>query len=344
MKRIKKDLSYLKKDIRELLDGQFPEGSDDEIFRDMLYNVAQLREDHFDVLETRLLHTAFRELRYAMKVFKPYRAIPKAAVFGSARTPKDHPNYKIANDFGEKLVKKGWMVITGGASGIMEAAMVGAGTQNSFGLNIMLPFEQFPNPMILGDLKLVNFKYFFTRKLMFLKESEATVLFPGGFGTFDEGFESFTLVQTGKAKPRPLILVDAKGSAYWSSLLKLIKKNLLEEKLISPSDLSLMEHFQDPQKAVDGLVHFYRYYDSSRFLKEKYLIRLKRPLSDDELKEINIQFKDLCVGGGFERLKDLSEDNHPDQSLERIVFPFNKTGYSRLRQLIDYFNALPPLS
>ena len=344
MRISEKDLIRFKKDIGSLLGNDFPPSSDDEIFREMLLNIAQLRNENLDTLEIRLLNTAFKELRYALKIFKPYRSIPKAAVFGSARTKPSHPNYKMAESFGRALVKKGWMAITGGASGIMEAVMVGAGAEHSFGLNIMLPFEQEPNWVIRNNMKLINFKYFFTRKLMFLKESEATVLFPGGFGTFDEGFESFTLVQTGKAKPRPLVLVDAPGSDYWHSLLRLLKKNLLEENLISPKDLSLVRHFQENEGAVAELTLFYKNYDSSRFLRDKYLVRLKRPISDDELKNVSAQFKDLCAKGGIERLADIGEDDNQDPALERLVFHFDRSSYSRLRELIDCLNAMPTLS
>ncbi len=338
-KRLKKNLDQFRGELTELLEGEIPRNAEDEIFRDMLFNIAQLREEKLDTLEIRLLNTAFKELRYAMKIFKPYRLIPKAAVFGSARTPAEHPNFKFAAAFGKKLAKKGWMIITGGASGIMEAAMVGAGAQNSFGLNILLPFEQDANPVIKGNSKLVYFKYFFTRKLMFLKESEATVLFPGGFGTFDEGFESFTLVQTGKAKPRPLALIDTPGSVYWSSLLELLKKNMEEEGLVSPGDLTLMRHFQNADAAVEELTGFYRNYHSSRFLKDNYLVHLKKPLEAPALARINRDFKDIVTEGGFERLEDLSEDDNKDVSLERLVFHFNRSSYSRLRQLIDTLNT-----
>lgn len=315
-------------------------GSESEVFYDMLYNIGLLKEEKFDLTELRLLNTAFKELRYALKVFKPYRSIPKAAVFGSARTPKHHESYKIAADFGKKLASKGWMIITGGASGIMEAAMVGAGTNNSFGLNIMLPFEQDANPVIKGDQKLVYFKYFFTRKLMFLKESEATVLFPGGFGTFDEGFESFTLVQTGKAKPRPLVLVDFEGSHFWKSTLDLFKKTMEADGLISTGDLGLIRHFQDPDKAVHELLHFYTNYHSSRFLKDQYLIRTKKPIPPEKYVVMNKEFKDLITQGGFAPLANINEDDIKDPKLGRVVFHFNRSSYSRLRLLIDYLNTL----
>ena len=340
MKRLRKDLSSFKKDLAELMENDFPSGAENEIFHEMLFNIGKLREEKLDVLELRLLNTAFAELRYALKVFKPYRSIPKAAVFGSARLPKHHPDFKLAERFGKKLAKQGWMLITGGASGIMEAAMIGAGAKNSFGLNIMLPFEQQANETIRGNAKLIFFKYFFTRKLMFLKESQATVLFPGGFGTFDEGFESFTLVQTGKARPRPLVFVDTPQSVFWKSLTTFIKKNMGGGGLISPHDLSLMRHVQSEDAAVKEVVGFYRNYDSSRFLRDQYLIRLKKPVSDEALRYVNAHFRDIVTGGSFERLDDLGVDDNQGLSLYRIVFNFDRSNYARLRELIDYLNSL----
>ncbi len=323
----------------ELLESNDPQG-DDQIFFDMLFNIGQVREEKFDIVDLRLLNTAFKELRYALKVFKPYRNIPKAAVFGSARTPATDPNYKFAQEFGKKLAKKGWMVITGGASGIMEAAMHGAGADKSFGLNIMLPFEQDANAVIKGDAKLVFFKYFFTRKLMFLKESQATVLFPGGFGTFDEGFESFTLVQTGKAKPRPLVLMDTPDSQFWKSTLQLFKTNMEDTGLISKGDLGLIRHHQDADAGVEELVGFYKNYHSSRFYRDQYLIRLRKKLSADSYAKLNTDHKDILKNGTFEELTEFQEDDVKDASLGRVVFSFNKTHYNGLRRLIDFLNTL----
>ena len=339
-KRPKQDLSRFKKDLIEILSKDALSGFEEEIYQEMLLNIGLLRDERLDIANLRLLNTAFKELRYAMKIFKPYRGIPKAAVFGSARTPISHANFKQAAAFGKSLAKKGWMIITGGAAGIMEAAMVGAGAKNSFGLNILLPFEQHANLTITGNEKLIFFKYFFTRKLMFLKESDATVLFPGGFGTFDEGFESFTLVQTGKAKPRPLVLVDPPRSQYWRSTMRLLKNNMEHNKLISPEDMSLIRHFQDAEAASNEVTHFYFNYHSSRFLKDQYLIRLRQPISDATLKKISISFKDILSKGGFERFTDIQDDDMQDPALERIVFYFNRMSYSRLRQLIDHLNLI----
>jgi len=340
MPRPRKDLSSFRQQLVDLLGDAHDASVENEIFREMLYNIGKLQNEKLDVLELRLLSTAFAELRYALSVFKPYRGIPKAAVFGSARLKGDHADYKIATDFGKKLAKKGWMIITGGAAGIMEAAMIGAGAKNSFGLNILLPFEQQANPTIRGNAKLVFFKYFFTRKLMFLKESEATVLFPGGFGTFDEGFESFTLVQTGKARPRPLLLVDRPKSLFWKDTISFFDRHMKKGGLISPSDLSLMRHFQDADKAVEEITGFYRNYHSSRFLKDQYLIRLKKPLAQAALVRINTTFKDILASGRFEPLDDFRGDDHADTTLYRLAFNFDRSGYARLRQLIDYLNTL----
>jgi len=340
LRRSDKQITDFRKNLIDLIENEYPKFSENNIYQDMLFNIEQLRQEKLDVVELRLLNTAFKELRYAMRVFKPYRSIPKAAVFGSARTPANHPNFKFAEKFGKKLAKKGWMLITGGASGIMEAAMIGAGAKNSFGLNILLPFEQEANPVIKGNAKLIFFKYFFTRKLMFLKESEATVLFPGGFGTYDEGFESFTLVQTGKAKPRPIVLMDTPGSTFWKSSLQLFKKNMEDERLISKGDLSLMRHFQDADAATEELVRFYSNYHSSRFFKDRYLIRLRKPLSDTELDHLNRDFKGMIAGGRFERLTDLTEEDNKEKGLERLVFDFDRSSYNHLRLLIDHLNIL----
>ncbi|MCG3175762.1 MAG: hypothetical protein MOGMAGMI_00695 [Candidatus Omnitrophica bacterium] len=339
--RTKKDLTRFREDLRELLEGGFDEHTEDAVFSEMLYNVAQLRDEKLDMAEIRLINTAFKELRYALKVFKPFRDIPKAAVFGSARTPRSHPDFRFAEEFGRKLSRRGWMIITGGASGIMEAAMVGAGAQKSFGLNIMLPFEQSANPIIRGNEKLIFFKYFFTRKLMFLKESQATVLFPGGFGTFDEGFESFTLVQTGKARPRPLVLMDPPGSRFWSTFMDFVRTEIEGGKFISPRDLHLLKHCQSAGEAVDHILGFYDNYVSSRFLKDHFLIRLRRPIKDKDLEKLARKHASMIAdGGGMRRFTDLAMDDDPDPALERIWFKFDRTSYSQLRLLIDDLNEL----
>lgn len=323
----------------DVMQREHPHGTEERMYHDLLHSIERLKQGGFNTVELRLINTALRELRYSMSIFKEYYKTPKAAVFGSARTPNNHPDYKIAKKFGAELTRRGWMTITGGASGIMEAAMVGAGAKNSFGLNIRLPFEQDANFIIRSNKKLMNFKYFFTRKLMFLKESAATVLFPGGFGTFDEAFESMTLVQTGKAKPRPIVLVDHRGSDYWEVLMDALKRTMERDRLITPGDLTLMRHFQDPEDAAEEIVRFYRNYHSSRFFNDQYLIRTKKRITAGELKLINTEFKDLVAKGKFIRMDDVQEDDEKNPKLDRILFHFTRSGYHRLRALIDVLNA-----
>jgi len=338
-----RDLERIQKELIEIMRDQHPKSREDRLFHDMMYSIELIREGKFDIMELNLISNAMRELRYSLHVFKAYYKFPKIAVFGSARTPSTHPDYKYAKAFGKAAAKAKWMVITGGASGIMEAAMVGAGTKYSFGLNIKLPFEQDANTVIQNNRKLMNFKYFFTRKLMFLKESAATVLFPGGFGTFDEGFESLTLVQTGKAKPRPIILIDPPGSDYWDKILKALKDTLEKQGWVSPGDLDFMKHYHDSDAAMNDILKFYSNYESSRFYKDEYLIRVRKPILDSQLKKINDEFGDLFgkkATKKFRILDKVSDDELKDNKLTGLIFPFNRSDYYRLRCLIDHLNNL----
>ena len=316
-----------------------PRDVEERMFLELLESIEIMREGKFDIMELRLLNSAVKELRHALGVFKEYYTIPKVAVFGSARTSPQHLDYKIAKQFGRALSREGWMIITGGASGIMEAAMVGAGAKNSFGLNIVLPFEQDASPVIRNNNKLMFFKYFFTRKLIFLKESAATVLFPGGFGTFDEGFESLTLIQTGKARPRPVVLIDEPGSDYWDKILAVMKDTMEKHGHITPGDLELARHVHDPAEAVKEIVHFYSNFHSSRFFKDEYLVRLKKPVKAPQLKQLNREFKDLLTRGSFRLMTKVDEDDVKDPSLERLVFSFNRSSFHRLRTLVDTLNT-----
>lgn len=315
-------------------------GMEEQIIQEMLTTIARLQDKDVELIDLKILGTALKELRYAFSVFKKYRGIRKVAVFGSARLPKNDMNYRLAQEFGRQIAQRGWMVITGGASGVMEAAMRGAGAEKSFGLNILLPFEQEANPIIRGNKKLMNFKYFFTRKLMFLKESDATVLFPGGFGTLDEGFESLTLVQTGKAKPRPILLLDHPDSDYWKTLLQFFRTHLADAGMINLQDLDLALHLQDAARAAEELTHFYSNYHSSRFFGDRYLIRLRKEISEDPLKQLSRSFKDIITEGGFERFTAIDKDDERDPRLTRIIFSFDKYRYDRLHQLVRALNRL----
>jgi uncharacterized protein (TIGR00730 family) len=290
--------------------------------------------------DLKLLSRALKELRYAFKVFTPFRQIKKVTVFGSARTPPEHPDFKASLEFGRRLADAGWMVVTGAGGGIMEGAHIGAGTAMSMGVNIMLPFEQEANPVINNDSKLVTFRYFFTRKLMFVKEVHAVVLFPGGFGTQDELFEVLTLVQTGKRDMLPIICVDSPGGTYWSSWLEFVHKELLNRHLISPRDLSLVRITDSVDVAVNEVMSFYRNYDSMRYIRDMLILRLRRPVSDELLSKLNTEFSDILTSGKIERTPthafELEDEDTRD--LPRISLHFNRRDAARLREMIDVLN------
>jgi uncharacterized protein (TIGR00730 family) len=291
--------------------------------------------------DVKLLATAVRELRYCFKVFAAYRGTRKATVFGSARTKPDHPAYHSAEEFARRLVEAGWMVITGAGSGIMEAGHRGAGRENSFGLNIILPFEQSANPIVHGDPKLVTMRYFFTRKLMLIKESDAIVLFPGGFGTHDEGFEALTLIQTGKSHIFPLVMVDEPGGGYWKLWQRFIEDGLLARGYISPPDTSLYRVTDSVEEAVKEVTGFYRVYHSMRYVRGDLVLRLRTRLSGYSLDQIQSGFGDILVGGEFEQVEALPEEaNEPElANLPRLKFRFDRHAIGRLRQLIDVINT-----
>src|SRR5437588_1056617 len=253
----------------------------------------KLLRDHASRGDVKLLATAMGELRYCFKVFSAYRQRRKVTVFGSARLPQDHPACVQAAEFGRRMAEAGYMVITGAAQGIMEAGHVGAGREASIGINILLPFEQEANAIIAGDSKLMHLKYFFTRKLLFVKESDAIALFPGGFGTQDEGFEVLTLVQTGKSHLFPIVMVDEPGGDYWLEWQRYIKDVLLPRGLISPADLALFKVTDSAEEAMKEVLDFYRVYHSMRYVGGDLLLRLKHPLSDALLEKIRTEFRDI---------------------------------------------------
>lgn len=322
-------------------------GPDDDLrnvlLKEMLVGVLRLKEAQLDTLDIKILHRTLKELRHAFRVFHPYRTRRKVSVFGSARTSPDDANYQLAARFTRRLVERGWMVITGGADGIMRASQEGAGTENSFGVNIMLPFEQGPNAVIADDPKLVTFKYFFTRKLMFVKECHAIALFPGGFGTHDEGFEVLTLAQTGKSNPQPIVCLQAPGCDYWDSWRELLTKQLLSRGLISEEDLCLFKLFTSEEAAVAEIETFYRNYHSIRYVDRHLVMRLKQAPSESLLAALDREFSDLLVAGGFEHRAPFPEElDEPElKDLPRLVFLYNRRSASRLRQLIDQVNAFP---
>jgi uncharacterized protein (TIGR00730 family) len=290
--------------------------------------------------DVKLLSTALKELRYSLKVFTPYRHLRKVTVFGSARLPASNPAYAQAVEFSRRVAEAGWMVITGAASGIMEAGHVGAGREKSIGVNILLPFEQEANSIIRGDLKLMHLKYFFTRKLLFVKESDAVALFPGGFGTQDECFEVLTLVQTGKSHLFPIVMVDEIGGDYWVRWREYIEDELLGRDLISPADMSLFKVTGSVDEAVAEVFNFYRVYHSMRYVRGDLLLRLQHKLSDTMLERLRDEFSDILVAGTFEQTEALPEEANDTHiaHLPRLRFRFDRRNLGRLRQMIDVIN------
>ncbi|MGD0654688.1 MAG: TIGR00730 family Rossman fold protein [Thermoguttaceae bacterium] len=291
--------------------------------------------------DLKILSRTLKELRYAFKVFAPYRRSRKVTVFGSARTPADHPAYRQAVAFGQAMSNHGWFVITGASSGIMEAGHVGSGRDHAMGLNILLPFEQVANSVIAGDPKLVHMKYFFTRKLMFVKETDAICLLPGGFGTLDEGLEVLTLLQTGKHDMMPMVLLDEPGGDYWACFQEFVKKQLLDRGMISPEDLSLYKLTDNADEAVAEILQFYRVYHSLRYVRSNLVVRLQRRPGEALLETINTNFADILLEGRF-RVGEALAEEHDDPELAdlpRLIFQFDRRNYGRLRQLIDCINS-----
>jgi uncharacterized protein (TIGR00730 family) len=312
----------------------------EQLVQQLKETADKLIRDHATRGDVKLLVTAVKELRYSFKVFATYRHKRKVSVFGSSRLPLDHPACLQATEFGRRLAEAGFMVITGAANGIMEAGHVGAGRDKSIGVNILLPFEQVANTTIAGDAKLMHLKYFFTRKLLFVKESDAIALFPGGFGTLDEGFEALTLVQTGKSHLFPIIMVDEPGGDYWALWLRHVQEVLLGRGLISPSDMALFKITDSVQEAVQEVVSFYRVYNSMRYVGPDMVLRLNHPLSDALLARIRTEFKDIIRAGTFEQVAALPAESAETHlaSLPRLRFRFDRYNIGRLRLLIDFIN------
>ena len=331
--------------------GQVPgetadEGTDDvpRHIADLIENIKQsadkLAKDHTSRGDLKILSRTLRELRYAFKVFSPYRLSRKVTVFGSARTGPDEPAYRQTVRFGRAMAEQGWLVVTGAASGIMEAGHVGAGREHSMGLNIMLPFEQSSNSVIAGDDKLVHMKYFFTRKLMFVKETHAICLLPGGFGTLDEGLEVLTLLQTGKRDMVPVVLLEEPGGDYWHEFDRFVKRNLLRGEMIHRDDLSLYKLTDNVDEAVGEILGFFRVYHSMRYVRRNLVVRLNHKIDEELLEAVNAGFPDILASGRFAQRGPLPEEkDDPDLAdLPRLVFHFNRRDLGRLRQLIDCVN------
>lgn len=311
-----------------------------EYIEDMIETALRFGRDHTHIADLKLYSRAMRELRHAADVFAQYSDKRKITVFGSARTRPDSGDYQLARDFAARMVLEKYMVITGGGEGIMGAAQEGAGTENSFGLNIRLPFEQRPNETIEGDHKLINFRYFFTRKLNFVKETHALALFPGGFGTHDEGFEALTLMQTGKSALMPIVLMERPNGHYWEIWRRFVVNDLLGQGLISPQDVNLFFITHDIEEAVAHILRFYRNYHSYRWVRDRIVFRILRKLTRPALEKLNFDFSDLIAEGPILQgpaLKEEAEDTHLAR-YPRISFVPRKD-FGTLRLFIDALNS-----
>jgi len=313
----------------------------DDLLSDLRETIDKLEQDRAAIGDLKILSRSLRELRYAFKIFSDYRLTKKVTVFGSARTQPDAPAYQHSADFGRMFADAGWMVLTGAGGGIMEGAHIGAGREMSMGVNIMLPFEQRANPVIDGDRKLVNLRYFFTRKLLFVKEVHAIALFAGGFGTQDEAFETLTLTQTGKRDMMPIVFIDEPGGSYWKEWQKFVERQLLETELISPEDMSLFRVTDDLDEAFAEIMNFYRVYDSMRYIRDRLVLRLRAEPSDEYIDQLNDDFSDLLSRGRIEKsvTHEFEHDETHIRHLPRLRMQFNRRHIGRLRQLIDRLNT-----
>jgi uncharacterized protein (TIGR00730 family) len=322
------------------LAAEVAEGRKAELVEELIDTALRLGRDDASIADLKLFNRAMREMRFAASVFSHYHGSRKVAVFGSARTRSDADEFVMAREFARRIVQEGFMVITGGGDGIMGAAQQGAGAEHSFGLNIRLPFEQKANQTIYGDRKLINFNYFFTRKLNFMKETHAFVLCPGGFGTQDEGFEALTLMQTGKSQIVPVILLDKPNGHYWETWRRFVDNDLLDAGLISKTDLHLFKIVQDVEEAIAEILNFYRVFHSYRWVRERMVIRLNKRLTAAAVEELNTKFDDLLAADRIVQCDALPEeaDETKVADLPRLVLTPHKRDFGMLRMLLDAIN------
>ena len=318
-------------------------GADAELAKDIVITALKLGREQVSRLDRKIVNASLKELRYAFRVFAPYKGVRKVSIFGSARTLKEAPEYETARDFSREIAERGWMVITGAGPGIMEAGHEGAGGARSFGASIALPFEAKPNPVIADDTKLINFKYYFTRKLTLMKEADAFVFLPGGVGTMDEAFELLTLVQSGKSDMRPIVMLDSPGGTFWERWDSFLREELLTRDYIGLDDLAQYRRVSDPLEAVREIESFYRVFHSQRVVGDRLVLRLNAMPTAAQLRELSKEFTDILVAPINPTRASRAEINDEDvPDLPRIALQLDRKRVGRLRQLIDRVNELGP--
>lgn len=312
-------------------------------FAGILRTLLKLAQDNAERGDLKILNRTLQELRRAFSIFAPYRHMRKVSIFGSTRVQESDPYYHLARTMAEELARAEFMVITGAGPGIMQAGHEGAGRERSFGVNIRLPSVQDANPFIRSDPKLMNFHFFFTRKLIFVKEADAVVIFPGGFGTHDELMESITLAQTGKTHLVPIILMDLPGGTYWARWQDFLREDVMSRGYITEREMTFFRVFTDPRQAVEEIVKFYRNFHSYRFVRHDLIIRLNFPPSPALMERLNREFSDI-VTGEVRQTEPLSAEANDAGTLHlhRIMMRFNREDYARLRQMIDVINSDQP--
>lgn len=312
-----------------------------DIVREMIIAALKAGQENYNRADMRLMNMTLKEMRFTSKIFSPYRNVRKVTVFGSARTRPDEPIYAMAQEFGLRLAEKGYMVITGAGGGIMQAVNEGAGADHSFGVNIQLPFEQEANPVLTGHPRLITYKYFFNRKVAFVKEADAIALFPGGFGTLDEAMEILTLVQNGKHAPMPIVFIDDPGETYWTQWLTFFREELLADGYISAYDFSLFDRVKSVGEAVDHICSFYRRYHSMRYVDRRLVIRLSEAIDSGRIAALKAEFSDIIIAGGDMVLAEAlpAEADEPEiGGLQRIVVDFDQKSFGRLREFVNALN------
>lgn len=338
MKNARVAPELLEKEIRDWLQAS-PDPVNADLIAEMAHTILKLASDEANRGDLKILNRALKELRYAFRIFAPYRSVRKVSIFGSTRVAETDPHYQLAKRLGERLAEEGFMAITGAGPGIMQAGHEGAGREKSFGVNVRLPAAQLANRFIQGDPKLMTFRFFFTRKLIFVKEADAFVFFPGGFGTHDELLETLTLAQTGKSQLVPIVLMDLPGKKYWGDWEQFVRREMLGRGYISEEELSFFKIIDDAGEAVREIQKFYRNYHSYRFVKHDLVIRLNHPPTPALIDTLNTQFKHILAGGKVTQTEPLPDEAEPgNMHLHRLLLHFNRQDFASLRQMIDVIN------